>query len=34
MRGDLLEAGSAFFHQVKLGEDIGDDGIAALGRNF
>ena len=34
MRGDLLEAGSSFFHQVKLGEDIGDDGIAAFGRNF
>lgn len=34
MRGDLLKAGATFFHQIQLGEDIGDDGIAALGRNF
>ena len=31
MRGDLLEAGAAFLHQVQLGEDIGNFVFADYG---
>lgn len=34
VRGDLLEAGATFLHQVQLGEDIGNDGVSSLGRNL
>ena len=34
MRRNLLEAGAAFLHQVQLGEYIGNDGVAPLGRDL
>lgn len=34
VRRNLLKAGATFLHQVQLGEDIGNDGVAPLGRNL